>query len=456
MGKNIHVRRITGLLAALLFAALCTRAFALSESVSYPASGAELVNPFIGSAVWANDTSDHEQPFTLVYANLTWADFEPEQGVYDFASFEAENQFARWRAEGKHVILRFVMDVPGDKRHRDIPDWLYEATDGAGRTYNISYGRGFSPDYENPILIQAHAAAIAALGERYGDDPFIAYVEIGSLGHWGEWHVYDKIGDMPSEAVQAQYVLPYIDAFDSAYLLMRRPFAIAAEYSLGLFNDTAGLCDATELWLQWIESGGDFETSDGVDALVPMPDAWQTAPIGGELSTSVAREALLDEYFTQTLSLFQQSHTSWIGPGSFSDIPRGGALQAALDTINRTVGYRLRITRCDAAETEDGLRVTLSWTNDGIAPFYFDWQPTLAVTAADGGQTLYPLPLSLLDVLPDTTVTAAVTLTGLDLAVQSYTLSAAILNPATGTPGVALAMQAQETDLWYTLMELTP
>lgn len=27
------------------------------------------------------------------------------------------------------------------------------------------------------------------MGERWGSDSLISYIELGSLGHWGEWHV---------------------------------------------------------------------------------------------------------------------------------------------------------------------------------------------------------------------------------------------------------------------------
>lgn len=448
-----HLRWPTGLVIALLITALFTHAFAHAVAVTYAASDAELVNPYIGNAVWARDTGTHEQPFTLVYADLTLADFEPEEGTFDFASFEEKNQFDRWRAEGKHLILRFVLDLPGEKKHRDIPDWLYEATGRDGTAYSIEYGRGYSPNYENETLIRAHAAAIAALGERYGNDPFVAYVQLGSLGHWGEWHVHADVGAMPPQAVYAQYVLPYIAAFPNACLLMRRPFAIAADYGLGLFNDTAGSLGSTTVWLDWIQNGGDFETTDGTEALVPMTDAWQTAPIGGELAYGSSYTALLGEDFAQTLSLFTQSHTSWIGPASFADITRGSDAQEALNELLRTVGYRLRVSRCEV-DTSAGVRVTLFWTNDGIAPFYFDWQPTLAVTASDGTQTLYPLSLALLDILPGTTVTAGLTLPELDPEGETYTLSVGIVDPATGEAGVALAMQAEQEELWYTLLQI--
>ncbi|MEG2206983.1 MAG: beta-galactosidase, partial [Clostridia bacterium] len=175
---------------ASLFGVLCLllagTAQAQSVRIFYEADReTALINPYIGNAAWAREKSSLEQPFTLVYANLRWADFEPEEGQYDFAAFEEENQLDKWRAAGKHLILRFVLDLPQEKKHLDIPQWLYDQT-GDGLFYRTPYGRGYSPNYENELLIAAHARAIAALGERYGSDPFVAFVELGSLGHWGE------------------------------------------------------------------------------------------------------------------------------------------------------------------------------------------------------------------------------------------------------------------------------
>lgn len=121
--------------------------------------------------------------------DITWAELEPEEGIYDWTSIEQENQLARWQQEGKHLILRFVCDIPGEERHMDIPKWLYEKTGEAGTWYDGEYGKGFAPDYNNAELIACHAKAVEALGTHFGTDGLVAYVELGSLGHWGEWHV---------------------------------------------------------------------------------------------------------------------------------------------------------------------------------------------------------------------------------------------------------------------------
>ena len=106
--------------ALILLLILACPASAVTVSVDFEPSDRELVNPYIGSAAWAGDPAPREQPFTLVYANLRWADLEPQPGQYAFDVFEAENHFDKWRAEGKRLILRFVMDLPSKKKHMDI------------------------------------------------------------------------------------------------------------------------------------------------------------------------------------------------------------------------------------------------------------------------------------------------------------------------------------------------
>ena len=63
-------------------------------------------------------------------------------------------------------ILRFVMDLPGEKKHMDIPKWLYDLTGGDGKSYKVSYGRGYCPDYGNAELIAAHARAYFLRSDR--------------------------------------------------------------------------------------------------------------------------------------------------------------------------------------------------------------------------------------------------------------------------------------------------
>lgn len=420
-------------------------------TIRYPVETGELVNPYIGNAVWAENDGEYEQPFTLVYANLTWAELEPRRGEFAFEEFERRMHFDVWRSQGKHMVLRFVMDVPGEAAHADLPAWLLKEVGGSA--YDVEYGRGFCPDYADGTLIGEHQRVIQALADRYRNDPFVAYIQLGSLGHWGEWHIHENAGIMPMEDIRDQYAQHYLDAFAGGkqFLMMRRPFRFAAENKLGLYNDVAGKASSTEIWLDWIAHGGTYDATGEEDALIAMPDGWQYAPIGGELATSMKAEEMLSEaLFATTLDLFERSHTSWVGPGSFKNVLRDGVDQDALDALMRRIGYRLRVeeaTLCVDAEGNRSLR--LVWTNDGVAPFYFGWDACVRITDTDGNIHVQSLNLKLSDILPEKRVIAV-----LLLPENAQMLEVGVVDPSTGKAGVQLAMQAIHENGWYRIIDV--
>lgn len=396
-------------------------------------------NPLMGYApsAWHEDISDD---VTLLYMDITWRELEPEEGVFDWESIEAENQLNRWRAEGKHIVLRFLCDFPDDEPHMDIPDWLYEKIDGAGTHYDTSYGCGFSPDYNNETFIAYHQKAVAALGERYGQDTFISYVELGSLGHWGEWHTLYSAGidRMPAQSVRAQYVQHWIQAFPQAKILMRRPFAEAADYPIGLYNDMAGEPESTAEWLDWIENGGVYNETGEEDALVPMPDAWRSAPIGGEFTSSLSMAQMLDTDLEDTLSLLQDSHTTFLGPKIADTHYAQG-----YDRVLMQMGYRIWISEMTLTPTlTDGIQMDLCWQNSGVAPLYGDW-PVYLQVLDEKGQLLeqVPVAISLSELFPGESLRTTTLLHQIDQwdHLDQYTLQLVIMDPMTQAASVRFA-----------------
>lgn len=365
----------------------------ISETFSF--SDVAAVNPFMGYAP-RSDSDTAPDDCSLYYVDVTFRELEPEEGVFDFETIEAENKLEQRRREGKHIVFRFVCDDPGKKDHLDIPDWLYEKIGGDGTHYDNDYGRGFSPNYSNQIFIDAHADAIAALGEHFGRDTFFSYIELGSLGHWGEWHVdyASGIARLPDAAVREQYIEPYLTAFPNAKILMRRPFATAKTYGFGLYNDVTGDPEGTESWLDWIENGGTFTQTGEADGLAAMADAWKTAPVGGELTGSYTMRELMIDNLEQTLSLISKSHMTFIGPKTpLSTDERYASADDTdyydgADAVLRSVGYRIGIAKLEiSAVGEDGFaEIRLTWENDGAAPLYFEMPVYLYVLSPDGTQ----------------------------------------------------------------------
>ena len=421
------------------------------QDVRFEPTTKTLVNPLMGWAPWAT-IEKSEQPHTLVYADLTWRDFEPQEGQFDFAAFEQRNQFARWRAEGKRVVFRFVLDIPDSGEHLDIPDWLFEKIEGDGDFYDHEYGKGFSPNYANPILIAYHQKAIQALGERYGQDDFIAYIELGSLGHWGEWHIKSdtNIRTLPDQSIRDQYVSHYLNAFPNTYLLMRRPFMIAQDHLIGFYNDMTADPESTETWLEWIQYGGEYSQTGEVQALAALPDQWQIAPIGGEQTSSMDPNQIYGEFLSATIDLLQRSHTTFIGPNGAYNIKAGSELQPGIDRILATIGYRLYIPDAripDRIMFGKTIPLRFTFANSGIAPFYYNW--TITGYVFDMENILidtFPIDVDLRTILPGNAITISAELPVDNLTNGTYQLGVAILDSHSNKPAVVFSMPNNRDD----------
>lgn len=408
----------------------------------YAASDQNLINPMIGYAHSA-DSSRAFPDCALVYIDITWRELEPEEGVFAWEAIEEENHVERWKSEGKHAVLRFVCDKPSDEAHMDIPDWLYKKTGGGGTHYDMEYGKGYSPDYDNETFIACHERAIRALGERFGSDSFYSYVELGSLGHWGEWHVkYDAgIKRIPMQSVRERYVAPYLEAFPDAGLLMRRPFAEGAARRMGVYNDMAGDPDSTDEWLGWIGNGGIYNQT-GEACITAVPTVWDYAPVGGEFTSGIPMKDLLGKYRSRTMELLTRSHTTFLGPKI--PVDDDGNLLKGADEVLRSLGYRLRISRMEVKSSfwNKNPKVSLEWHNDGTAPLYWDWPVYLYLLSGEGAVLeKIPVKLSLKSLTGGASMTTETVLDQKSFD-QAAALGVGIEDPMTGKPAVYLAMDA--------------
>lgn len=407
----------------------------------YKESQAAFGNPLMGyvPSAWYNEVSED---ISLLYMDITWAELEPEEGVYNWASIDEENQISRWRKEGKHLVLRFVCDIPSDEEHMDIPEWLYEKSGKAGKWYDGEYGKGFAPDYNSPTIISCHKKAVRAIGEHFGQDGLISYVELGSLGHWGEWHVNysEGIQRIPREAVRDKYILPWTEAFPDAMILMRRPFAAAEKYGFGLYNDMTGQPETTQSWLGWINNGGEYDQTGEKNVIVPMKDFWKTAPSGGEFTSSLSMEEMLDTNLSGTVEMIREAHTTFLGP----KIPDENYVDGYKEVL-KNMGYRLWISMAELKNTAKGSRLKLTWENSGVAPMYKEW-PVYVYIEDESGKLVeksrISIKISLL--LPGekaTTLTALETERLNSLLEKGYRLSVGIEDPMTELPCVRFAME---------------
>ena len=425
-----------------------------------------LNNPYTGWAPWA-EYGPYPQPHRLVYALLKWSEIEPAKENFNWSNIETRLKFNYWADRGVKIILRVEMDHPGsDLSHRDIPEWLYSEINREGTFYTSgSNSGGFSPNYRNAALISNHQRMITAMGQRYNNDPRIAFVAIGSIGHWGEFHTFyvqpGASGYMPEISISDQYVRHYLNAFTNKKLLMRRPFQIAKDNNIGLYNDMFGNPEETERFLRYVNSGYTNSGNYGVAAgtYPAMPDFWRYAPSGGEIGDSPGLQYFQDSTIQRTIQYAISSHTSWLGPACPGSQPSNTSLQANFDSLHNILGYRFVLqsqSYPSSINAGSALNITIQLNNKGAAPFYFNWPLELSLSTSNNNIVLKSNTSedirTWLPGVKNTTLSLSIPQ---NLAAGNYSLNIAIIDPESDVPGIDFANTGRRADGRYALGQVT-
>ncbi|RYY13727.1 MAG: hypothetical protein EOO04_31395, partial [Chitinophagaceae bacterium] len=99
-----------------------------------------------------------------------WDQLEPEEGKINFALIDSI--IDKCIRNGQQLNLRVMCQNIEMK----VPEWAMKA--------GVK-----SPFYDNPVFLEKHINFIKALGARYDGNPVVCFVDIGTVGHWGEWHI---------------------------------------------------------------------------------------------------------------------------------------------------------------------------------------------------------------------------------------------------------------------------
>lgn len=414
-----------------------------------------ITNPLKGWMAPAG-SSELQQEATLAFVLIRWKEIEPKEGKFDFAALEENKNFAYWKEKGARIVLRMVCDYPVDeKENRTIPDWLYKKIKGDGDWYDNSYGKGFSPNYFNKTFIQSHKNLIKALGQRYNKDESVAYIQLGSIGHWGEWHVnHDEgIKKLPQSNITDQYVKHYMEYFPDKVIMMRRPYSIAEKNKFGLFNDSFADKESTQDWLSWIAKG--YTSEQNGEKFKGMPEYWKYAPSGGEIAAYTSIESYLTKHFAETHEQMINSHTTFLGPNAPTNIEAEGTLQQNIDKMTADMGYCFTVNRyVEYSYLKDTLNLAITWDNIGIAPMYQNWpiEVTLVNEMGEVCAADYPS-TDITKWYPGENKVKAALKIGFNLMPGKYKICVAIIDPITEKPGVKLALKEEISDSTYVIGE---
>lgn len=292
-------------------------------------------------------------------------------------------------ARGHQTTMRFYLDYP--QRESGIPQFLL---DGGLATYPYTeFGNTTSviPDYDDPALVAALDAFVAAYGARYDGDPRLGFVQAGLIGFWGEWHTWPYNGDglpnrMPTEENQARVLQNFITAFDETDVEVRYASTANAGLDVGYHDDSFALTTK--------QSPYGWYFMDQVVA-AGATEKWKTNSIGGELRPelqscifSTAGCPVIQEGGDNDFpGSVEQTHASWlINHYAFATGYTGADRDRAIAGA-QSLGYSLRVTKASIDEprrSKGELEVGLVVKNTGVAPFYYDWPVTVALANSRG------------------------------------------------------------------------
>ncbi|KQX05880.1 hypothetical protein ASC59_15980 [Leifsonia sp. Root1293] len=292
-------------------------------------------------------------------------------------------------ARGHQTTMRFYLDYP--QRESGIPQFLL---DGGLLTHSYTeFGNTTSviPDYNDPQLLAALDAFVAALGDRYDGDPRLGFVQAGLIGFWGEWHTWPYNGEglpdyMATEENQLRLLNDFTTAFDETDIEVRYASTANAGMDVGYHDDSFALTTK--------QSPYGWYFMDQIVA-AGATEKWKTNSIGGELRPElqscifsaagcpVVQEGG-DNDFAGSLD---QTHASWlINHYAFATGYPAADRDRAVDAA-RSLGYSLRVTKAGIDEprrSKGKLDVGLVVKNVGVAPFYYDWPLSVALADSRG------------------------------------------------------------------------
>ncbi|WP_257995431.1 DUF4832 domain-containing protein [Streptococcus intermedius] len=304
------------------------------------------------------------------------------------------------------------------------------------------------------VTLAISSNVVISLGKRWARTKQFAFIQMGSLGHWGEWHVNDEanIRKLPEADVREKYITPWIKAFPKANILMRRPFATAKKHGFGLYNDVVGDEESKKVWLNWIQSGGDYDQEEAKNGLVAMPKAWETAPIGGEFTSSVSMKTLMSQKLPQIVRELQESHTTFLGPKIAEVLD--GVNDTSYNEILKNMGYRLFVPNMKLISSKKSTKLTLSVTNKGVAPLYRNWTMKVYVLNKLGAIIeSKTIPIDLTKLLPNQEQKVQASLSTANITGKGYKIALGIISPLTQKPAVCFANKGQENKKMLTLYE---
>ncbi|HYW79630.1 MAG TPA: beta-galactosidase [Thermoguttaceae bacterium] len=348
-----------------------------------------------------------------IYLRLAWAYLEPEEGRYNWAVID--RVIEKWTALGLKVSLRISCKETGTnpiEQQFATPRWVIKA--GAkGGYYAKNREPGdpsfpWEPIYDDPVFLEKLDNFVRALAEHYDGKPWLRYVDVGSLGDWGEGHTSSGSNKKYDWQARLKHLEIHTRHFKKTLLVVSDDFVRGAPTEAG-----------RQRLHRYIVDHGMSYRDDSI-----LVDWWTAQYVK---TFSVANPEYFEDVYRKTPTVLELQHLrsytedgKWEGrPGTLlapfnttgADIVRGAIRQMhatylgyhgpahewmalpenpqlTIELLNRC-GYWYfphRVTLADKAASPDkagGPVISVTWQNRGVAPAYHAYQLVYRLTGPE-------------------------------------------------------------------------
>jgi len=326
-----------------------------------------------------------------LYIRLSWRHFEPLEGVFDWHWID--ELVETWVPRGLRISVRVTSKETNETYA--TPAWVRDA--GAqGNVVPSQDCEMWVPLYDDPVFLAKLAAFHKAFGARYAAQPWLAYVDIGSIGTWGEGHEWPG-GQRASIDTIAHIIDLHVACYPGVTLVIPDEIAhfdrpVAEEDQIRALVESRGVC-----WRDDTPLVGYFVRTHAQTFSVVRPDyfarTYRQRPViletdhypivkrqgnwkghnGSEVGADILRGAL------------GLMHATYLGYHGHADAWLADNPGLAVELLNQCGYWYAPATLAMPATIRPGetIRLAIAWDNRGVAQAYHRYDLELQLSGPD-------------------------------------------------------------------------
>ncbi|MBD0777576.1 beta-galactosidase [Maribacter sp. ANRC-HE7] len=333
-----------------------------------------------------------------LYLRLAWAYLEPEEGKYNWSYIDSIVE--KYVPMGYKISFRITCKETGgapgsvpvevDGIRYATPYWVIEA--GASGIDRPEYGSAsWTPDWDDPIYLGKLDNFHKAFAKKYDGKPWVRYIDVGSIGEWGEGHTYYSTRIPATNDEIKTHLNLYLKHYKNALLVvsddllrfgkseeeMEELLNFAKEKGFS-FRDDSPMVDVEDNLDTWTVSQPHFfeavyKTRPTVFELQHYAQVKKDGHWMGQNGSTIIPGVKVSgaEIFRNAMELI---HPTYIGFHGYLGEWLADNPELTVELFNRS-GYWYFPQSIQTTDYVDGeLSFEITWLNKGVAPAYSGYQ----------------------------------------------------------------------------------